>query len=332
MAYLAFSHMSSTLYLYVGFAAVAALGTGGLFLLQRHRVLSITPAPSKASYTSSSVSLIRSTCTSFRDTLALLRHPLVLLLAPIQFFSGLELSFWAGEFTLMLSPDVIGLVLCFTGLAEVLGGFVFGKLSDSCGRTVSLGLGGALYLTGLGLAGWLRSTSSAVAGSSTLQPQWAGAPAVAYVAAFCFGAGDSAFNTNIYAIIAALFRHPKNAPRSGGAIVPDNFDGSADSSASLLPAPNDGNPNKSVEEHSESVRAFTLFQLVQNIGSATGFWYALALPLHGASGTFSQLYVQAALLVVGVALFGIAEFVGLRARSNAQRTVGQLQETQIETG
>lgn len=62
-----------------------------------------------------------------------------------------------------------------------------------------------------------------------------------------------------------------------------------------------------VEARINSVGAFTLFQLVQNIGSAFGFFYALGLPMHGASGTLGQVWVQAALMVAGTAMFAAVD-------------------------
>ena len=53
-----------------------------------------------------------------------------------------------------------------------------------------------------------------------------------------------------------------------------------------------------------SVGAFTIFQLIQNAGSALWYLVSLRMPVHdtpGTPGTFSQIYVQIAFLVlVGV--------------------------------
>eukprot|EP00048_Salpingoeca_helianthica_P007213 m.107880 g.107880 ORF g.107880 m.107880 type:complete len:105 (+) comp14259_c0_seq3:74-388(+) len=37
------------------------------------------------------------------------------------------------------------------------------------------------------------------------------------------------------------------------------------------------------------IRAFTVFNLFQNLGSAGGFFYAIPLPMHGPSGTLGQV-------------------------------------------
>lgn len=75
------------------------------------------------------------------------------LLAVIFFFSGLEMAFWAGEFPQLLSSDVIGLVLAFVGVGEVVGGLFFGPLSDRAGRAPALLLGwsGAVPESGSGV-------------------------------------------------------------------------------------------------------------------------------------------------------------------------------------
>ena len=52
-----------------------------------------------------------------------------------------------------------------------------------------------------------------------------------------------------------------------------------------------------------SVLAFSVFQLAQNAGSAACYYIALQLPMHGASGTFALVYLQAAMLALGTAGF-----------------------------
>ena len=78
----------------------------------------------------------------------------------------------------------------------------------------------------------------------------------------------------------------------GGAEAPALLVGGADA-----PAP----PNPHA-----SVGAFSIFQLIQNAGSATWYGVSLWLPLHsapGVVGTFAQVWLQAALLLLVVATF-----------------------------
>lgn len=49
--------------------------------------------------------------------------------------------------------------------------------------------------------------------------------------------------------------------------------------------------------------SFTIFQFVQNLGSAVGFYIQVPLPLHGAGGTLVQLYLQASMLVTSALMF-----------------------------
>jgi MFS family permease len=93
---------------------------------------------------------------NFTRTVRVMGDPRMLLLAPVSLFSGFELAFWTGEFPQLLAADSIGLVLSFAGLGEVLGGFFFGKMSDCAGRSATICLGLACFLTGLGLAAYLK--------------------------------------------------------------------------------------------------------------------------------------------------------------------------------
>jgi len=56
----------------------------------------------------------------------------------------------------------------------------------------------------------------------------------------------------------------------------------------------------------ESLSAFTIFMMWQNLGSGIGFFYAIPIPMHG-PGTYIQAYVQFGLLVVSLALFVLVD-------------------------
>jgi hypothetical protein len=239
-------------------------------------------------------------------------------------------QFWSGEFSQMISTNVIGVVLCFVGVGEVVGGIAFGRLSDKMGRSASIGLGAVCYSIGLGLtcymkaSGWMPGTILA------------GAPLVAYIAGFLFGLGDSAFNANCYAICAQLYQDgPVEVTSRGATDLEDaigdghGYDGVASgkrkgrttSDASPLldghaeggSAPAVPSAGESVDGATHSVGAFTIFQLVQNIGSAVGFFYALPLPMHdpdpasGQYGEYTQAYVQFAVLAVSTVTFIICD-------------------------
>jgi MFS family permease len=302
---------------------------------------------------------VRAFCADIGSVLRLMRTRNMALLMPMYFFSGLELSvswresvcvcgggwggfvvvvrplarvfpsplwcsphshpfpsplqFWSGEFSQMINTNVIGLVLTFVGIGEVVGGVLFGKLSDVVGRSASISLGAVLYATGLGLACYMRATAWMPA------PVIAGAPLVAYIAALCFGLGDSSFNANCYAICAQLYHDGPTDDGEGGSGAAakagrvDDGDEAEGGRASLLL--NDGadrpraDVSASVEGVTHSVGAFTVFQLVQNLGSCLGFFYGLPLPMHdpdpstGTTGSYTQAYIQFALLLVATVTF-----------------------------
>jgi len=116
----------------------------------------------------------------------------MLLLIPLMFFSGFELSFWAGEFTLLMDSKKIGIVMSVLGAAEVVGGLILGKLSDIVGRKISVTFALIVYCGGLTIA-WFAK----------LHPTWF---YMYYLAALCFGIGDSLFNTQIYASLGTLYK------------------------------------------------------------------------------------------------------------------------------
>lgn len=87
-------------------------------------------------------------------------------------------------------------MLTFSGVGEAAGGWGLGHISDFLGRARSVVLGTVLFMAGLALVVVLKESPTAFASI-------AGAPWGAYVAAFCFGAGDSVFNTQVRDCVAA---------------------------------------------------------------------------------------------------------------------------------
>lgn len=263
------------------------------------------------------VSMWELTVKSIYDCTVLMFNRESLMLTPMYIFSGLELSFWSGEFSQFLQPSVIGLVLSFAGVGEVVGGLVFGKISDQYGRSVSITIGSVCYAAGLGISCYMKQQDY------TPDPQVLGAPGVAYIAALLFGLGDSAFNTNLYALVAQIWQTPHlktsgHVPsssndkesgllqeeeenvafiRSGGQNLQNTDDNNS------APAIDDA---KKVVTGVESLSAFTIFMMWQNLGSGIGFFYAIPLPMHG-PGTYIQAYVQFGLLVVSLALFVLVD-------------------------
>jgi MFS family permease len=279
----------------------------------------------------------------------LLVTPDSLLLSAMYAFTGVELSFWTGSFTLLLPTDAIGLVLTFAGVGEIVGGLAFGRISDVLGRSVSLSLGTALFSLALGLTCWMRSAGAG------MEPQLDGAPGVAYAAALCFGLADSAFNTNVFAIIGQIYGDDEWQERAahhefdaidgdgklpaaaavrddgaGGALV---FSGSAvgsvsgggggdDREALLLGGGaygDDGAPPRHprFDVGGTSLSAFTAFQLFQNVASCGFYFLAEAYPVAGAGSTLTLVWVQVALLAVGTVTFIAADVRDVRRKAAA---------------
>jgi MFS family permease len=195
----------------------------------------------------------------------------------------------------MVTASSVGLVLTLAGVGEVVGGFVFGRLADTCGRSVSAGLGLLLYAGGLAITGWMKAVDYAPAG-----PSWQGVPAPFYAAALLFGLGDSSMNANVYATVSLLYGSPEEVAleeAAAAAKLADDEGASAPLFDRKAPA-----SAPSMERHTEAAGAFTVFQFVQNVGSAVGFGYALAYPLHGA-GSWVQMWVQGVLWTVSLVSF-----------------------------
>lgn len=335
-------------------AGVGATGTAGLLFLRRPlRRLALgnlqAPEQTATSTESSSSSgwqpvataraFCRHTGHAVVDTLSMLKDRRVLCMLPLQFFSGLELSFWSGEFPLLLrDASVVGLVETFAGIGEVAGGLIFGKICDACGRMTALTIGCVLFSTGLGLSAWLKQSPEEA-------PVLAGAPLIAYIAALCFGLGDSAFNTILFSAASAVFEEQDAGAgfAAGAAGAADHgatlaafaavevdaadkaavSSGPADAEAAsaLLDEPllERGRPPQltsgSVQvatvdgpraasarrgENAETERAMAIFQLVQNCGSACGFAGSPNIPMHGPSGTYALLYIQGGLMAASL--------------------------------
>lgn len=329
--YFVLPHLSSDTMLFIGFAAIATIGTLGLFGLKR-------PVPTAATMdgqvaqadkrclhmqSMGCAAFSRSFCTSVCDTLRICLQPQFLLLVVMIFFSGMELSFWTGEFPQLLDTNVVGLVLTFAGIGEVVGGVAAGRIADSCGRSFGIVLGAACYGAGLALSAIIKQ-------NATLNPVLAGAPLHAYFAAFLFGLGDSSFNTNIYSIISLLY-DDKSKPSTGGMQLESVNASLLESGAGMQEhglgkEDEDGQAGVRQAHGTHSVGAFTLFQLIQNLGSAFGFFYAIGVPMHGDNGTLAQVWVQAALMAVGVVLFAWSDVrYARRAGKGARISSSQLE-------
>lgn len=338
-------------------AGVGATGTAGLLFLRRsprHAALDILPPPGhtaasthngRSSFCWQPIAAGRAFCMhtghAVVDTLSMLRDRRVLCMLPLQFFSGLELAFWTGEFPLLLcDASVVGLVETFAGIGEVVGGLIFGKICDACGRMTALSIGCALFSTGLGLSAWLKQSPEEA-------PVLAGAPLIAHAAALCFGLGDSAFNTILFSAASAVFEEqdagagfaagaagtadhgstlaalaavevdaadkvaaaaePPGAGAGAASVLLDepllgkgHFPQAASGSVQAAAAEVPRAAGTSKGDNAETERAMAIFQLVQNCGSACGFAGSPNIPMHGPSGTYALLYIQGGLMAASL--------------------------------
>lgn len=145
----------------------------------------------------------------------------VRLLAPLFFLTGWELAFWSGEFPQVISKHDVPLTATVVGVGEVLGGLVFGWLSDRIGRLAVVGLASGLYCTGLVLVMVARaevefdSESGEVTRTAhSLGPVLGETALGLFAAALCFGLGDSGLYTQCLAVIGDVF--PKEDGGIGG--------------------------------------------------------------------------------------------------------------------
>jgi MFS family permease len=175
LVYFLYAHARNVLF--IVFTAVAAGGVGILFLLRPLR-----PGPWDNAAPGLPAKIL-SPGNFVLATFRFLANPAMLLCAPLFFFSGFEMGFWAGEFPQLLAASAVGLVLTGVGVGEVAGGALYGWLSDRAGRFCALALGAALYGTGLGLSAWLQHTGPPPGPG----PALGGASVAAYAAALCFG-------------------------------------------------------------------------------------------------------------------------------------------------
>ena len=313
----------------MGFATVAGAGPLGLLLL-RAPPPPATPPPRLSARAHCAAALAGAARAA-----ELLRQPRMLLLLPVFFFSGAELSFWTGEFPQLLangSMGTVGFVLAWSGVGEVLGGVAMGRLSDAAGRTTSLLLSVALYAAGLALACAMKS------GAPLAAPLARGSPVAAYVAAFFFGVADAGFNANAYAMCSQLYGEGGSGGGGGGGGGEGGGEGAEPPEPGAAAAPLLGREGEgaaplllSVQEGDgaraqrkapfnphASVGAFTVFQLVQNFGSALWYGVSLWLPVHsdaskGLVGSFAQIWLQAALLLLVVVTFARVDFLARKA-------------------
>ena len=148
----------------------------------------------------------------------------VIAIVPIIVPNWFELAFVSGEFPLFFAKEKdqtssVSLVFIFWALAEVLGSYTVGNISEKIGKTYTLAFGVFIYVIALSITWQLDDDYTAVG-------LWNNISILAYIAGTCYGFADCTFNVIVLAKLGDLF------------------------------------PDKG------SHGAFTIFQFLQNIGSA----------------------------------------------------------------
>lgn len=160
--------------------------------------------------------------------------------------------------------------------------------------------GAALFTAGLALVPPLMHQRG-------VAPLWTEVQSYAYAAAACFGAADSAFNTQAYALLGARY-----ADRGTIAFTAFNFVQNIGERTNQL----DNRCNLSSLFRPHLIFLLPLFTLSRLSGMAIGFWYQLYVPLHGINGSIVQLVVQSlALIVASVGFVACERAWHLRLRS-----------------
>ena len=115
------------------------------------------------------------------------------------------------------------------------------------------------------------------------------------MAAVCFGIGDSVLNTQIYALLGKLY--------SGQVMVRSFtvfqlYQNLGTSLGRQLICAQRKHGKEAAQRH------LTLFSTAHaSLASAVGYYYGLALPMHGAKSSLGQVWVQTALLIAGTVSF-----------------------------
>jgi MFS family permease len=211
------------LYLMVGFTVLAVVGAIVLFVLPKPRpvldvaaaVAAATPSINDAKLTDNAdaddgapAAVITTPLVGaaakpggWQSVVQLMRLPQTWLLLPLQLLIGSDLSYNVALFpTLLPDRTYIGLVMMMTGIAQVSGGALWGRLSDRFDRRIILAIGVFTYLLALavswvfhmGVIGELAGMESAI-------------PILPYFIAYFLALGDSCFNVTYLGVTGTAF-------------------------------------------------------------------------------------------------------------------------------
>jgi len=284
--------------LFLIFSILAAVGTGLLCCLKKFPSEILAEKQNRtATINRTAIVASPSIKQLFLSVWQLLFSSSLLLLVPSFIFQGIEFSFWNGEFPQLFSTDKLGIILLWCGVGEAVGGASIGYLSDLIGRSLTWLLGSLVF--SLGLTGlYLIKQDVQLANNVQISE----VSLMGYVAAFCFGLADSAFNTQIYAILGNKYKRQQR-PSTATSTSENSRSSHSNSTTENSPVVDDSSATPVLSADIQVVAAFTCFNFMQNIGAAFGFFYQTLFPVHGSSGTNIQLYVNIWLMVIGAAGF-----------------------------
>jgi MFS family permease len=119
-----------------------------------------------------------------------------LMFAPLFFFLGLSESFMYGSFPTLMPEVWIGWVMSVLGIAECVGSFVYGKLSDfpRIGTITCIMFAAACWTTAFVLT---LVNSLQLVGNSQLP--------LFFASSFLMGLGDAGINTQCFSIVSAVY-------------------------------------------------------------------------------------------------------------------------------
>ena len=190
--------------LFILLAGVSAVGVVVLSCLpgDRQPVVPLASIPSQSSADGADVTSSEpapepiSARARLRATLRMLTKPSMAMLSPLFFYTGIGVTFYAGQFTRQICAQAdIGFIMTMLGVAETVGSMVFGRLADAVGSTVVLTISAVLQVGALAVV-WEANTAQG---------------GLLYLAAVLLGLADCGFQTQMYKVLGDLWEDKRES-------------------------------------------------------------------------------------------------------------------------